>query len=543
MKRKIISKILLSILCACTLVGCGAKNDTKQMETEMVATESIKGTTDIMSEVESETVTEIMEDTTLENTDEAENEVKDLTFEDLSKREFIFSSGAGAWGELLTIEKDGSFTGGYHDSEMGSAGEGYENGTVYLASYSGQFSDLVKIDEYTYEMTLTDFTYDTIADTQEIENGFRYIYTTSLFWEFNEEGDIYRVYLPGTPLSQFSEDVLYWLGSSVIDETELTVPIIVDKKSNGSAMYSQERKTPLEEAYVWYEGCKKSYDEYADLLLKATTTAEMVECTGNMYEISDSCLNYLWDLIRDNVSEKAYQQILAEQREWIEQKETQLQSCTSEGSFASVDYNDIAATLTMERCKELLEYLEANIQDSSNAEAQKENIFDSSFLFIDDIDMLEQVELIYETVEEDEDGSLYLIRIDYDEDFIARDYYGHDRTRLGYFYVTDAIVYFVDELDVDSEMTIDTVKLQGKIIYAEQEYYETLGIIAKENDYLEFANGNCIYHYYTQDDENGYYRTVGWNKEQGLVMFRNGFGALRDSIAIYRQGADIERYE
>ena len=82
MRRKTISKLLPAILCVCTLAGCGTQNDTKQIETEMVATESIKETTDMMSEVESETVTEPTEIET--NTAESSSELETQNQQDIS---------------------------------------------------------------------------------------------------------------------------------------------------------------------------------------------------------------------------------------------------------------------------------------------------------------------------------------------------------------------------------------------------------------------------------------------------------------------------
>jgi tetratricopeptide (TPR) repeat protein len=65
----------------------------------------------------------------------ADNQSRDLTFEDLSHYAFQFCSGAGGWSTDFEIEKDGSFKGNYHDSDMGDTGENYENGNAlyYLA--------------------------------------------------------------------------------------------------------------------------------------------------------------------------------------------------------------------------------------------------------------------------------------------------------------------------------------------------------------------------------------------------------------------------
>ena len=64
--------------------------------------------------------------------------------------ELVYASGAGAWGTFLTLEADGSFTGNYHDSEMGA-----EGGPVcYICDFAGRFTDLRQVDEFTYAMTL-----------------------------------------------------------------------------------------------------------------------------------------------------------------------------------------------------------------------------------------------------------------------------------------------------------------------------------------------------------------------------------------------------
>ncbi|HIX52345.1 MAG TPA: DUF1311 domain-containing protein, partial [Candidatus Lachnoclostridium stercoripullorum] len=46
-------------------------------------------------------------------------EETEFSFDDLQDLEFIFSSGAGAWGTTLQVRWDGSFAGTYSDSNMG----------------------------------------------------------------------------------------------------------------------------------------------------------------------------------------------------------------------------------------------------------------------------------------------------------------------------------------------------------------------------------------------------------------------------------------
>ena len=381
MKRKFIS-IMFTALFAGLVAGCGEENaefspsvssvkmGDLQQESESggkAATaqgESTASEATTQGETPASTTAQGESTVTGENTGAEEstktNEpatmAEELTFAGLATRCFEFSSGAGAWAESFTIEKDGYFTGSFHDSDMGVTGEGYPDGTRYSSSYSGHFTGLVKIDDTTYEMKLKDISYREEAGTEDLADNVRYIYTESYCLSGT---DTFRIYLPGTPLYKLSEEIQIWVRGANGSENELTIPIITDEK-NGYGIYSYERPTPLEDARMTYNSYKESYDYYAKLMTEASTTMEMVEYSAKMYELGDTCLNYIWNLIRYNVEGERYDKILAEQREWIAKKEKMANDSASQyegGSFAAVDYNDVLATLTIERCEELLEYL------------------------------------------------------------------------------------------------------------------------------------------------------------------------------------------
>lgn len=337
----------LSVICVCLLAvsvaGCGSATSEEivSIEPETLIVEESQTEVEEQKKVEKQTEEEV---------------TADLTFEDLAKLRFEFSSGAGAWAENFTIEKDGYFKGLFNDSDMGSTGEGYSDGTRYSSSYTGHFTDLVKINEYTYEMKLADISYRNPAGTEEISDNIRYIYTESYCLGGT---DTFTIYLPGTPLSELSEAERIWLFLNGSSDTELSMVAIVDK-DNEYGIYSYERPSPLEDAQMTLDSYRESYEYYGKRLSEAATTEEMVEYSGTMYGLSDDCLNYIWNLVRYNVEQEEYKQILAEQREWIAQKEAKAKETSIEyegGSFAAVSYNDTLASLTMERCEELIEYL------------------------------------------------------------------------------------------------------------------------------------------------------------------------------------------
>ena len=200
---------------------------------------------------------------------ESSSEPDSLTFEALSRYTFEFSSGAGAWSTYFTIEKDGSFAGNYHDSDMGDTGVGYGNGTLYYSDFSGHFTDLTKVDDTTYEMTLSDIAYQNTVGETEIIDSVKYVYSEA---QGLTGTDTFKIYLPGTQESDLSPEVYSWVSLANDNDTELTIPIIVNE-AEGFGIYSYDRGTPAEEAEALYNTCKTAYDNF-DLQLKAASTQQ-----------------------------------------------------------------------------------------------------------------------------------------------------------------------------------------------------------------------------------------------------------------------------
>lgn len=80
--------------------------------------------------------------------------------------DFIFSSGVGAWSTSLTLNKDGSFSGSFSDSDM-TGGDGYSY-TVYCNDFTGSFTNLKKLNDHVYSMELVDLQTSQESGTQEI---------------------------------------------------------------------------------------------------------------------------------------------------------------------------------------------------------------------------------------------------------------------------------------------------------------------------------------------------------------------------------------
>ena len=137
--------------------------------------------------------------------------------------EFSFLSGAGAWRTVITLNRNGAFTGSYLDSEMGEIGEEYPKGSVYICDFSGKFENIEKIDAYSYKMTLTDVTTEKAVDEEWIEDEIRYV--ASAPHGLNDpinmlECTEFVFYLPDTPVDQVPEEFLIWWPYRYTQETD-----------------------------------------------------------------------------------------------------------------------------------------------------------------------------------------------------------------------------------------------------------------------------------------------------------------------------------
>lgn len=132
---------------------------------------------------------------------------EDVSLPDALPKEFVFASGAGAWGTMITLNPDGSFEGSYSDSDMGDSGEGYPNGSVYVCEFSGHFDDIKQVDDHTYSMTLGEVTTSKEKDEEWIEDGIRYVSSDPYGLE---DGKEFLLYTPETPIEGLSEEFLSW---------------------------------------------------------------------------------------------------------------------------------------------------------------------------------------------------------------------------------------------------------------------------------------------------------------------------------------------
>ena len=125
--------------------------------------------------------------------------------------DMLFATGAGAWGTNICLNADGTFTGIYHDSEMGMTGEDYHM-TVVESDFWGSFTEIEKIEDYAYSMKLDKLETRMPVGKETIEQWndgtrVRMLYEDAFGIAGGEE---FILYLPAAPVEELDEEFLWW---------------------------------------------------------------------------------------------------------------------------------------------------------------------------------------------------------------------------------------------------------------------------------------------------------------------------------------------
>ncbi len=280
-----------------------------------------------------------------------------FSFTQFENLEFLFASGAGAWGTVLTIEDDGSFSGQYSDSDMGSNAAEYPHGTHYECTFEGQFTEPVKVNEHTWSMQISEISYAKEVGTEEIKDKIRYIYSEPYGLEHAEN---ILIYLPGTPVDKLPEEYRSWVGYYIETEgngTELPFYGLYNEKQQ----HGFSSSNIVENLYEMLQASEEHAESVEETFLTADLNqAELNEQSLLLYQIWDSALNQIWGVLRQTLDENVMDALIIEEREWIAYKEQSVADAAAEvggGSIAPMIADQRAAALTKNRVYELMDYL------------------------------------------------------------------------------------------------------------------------------------------------------------------------------------------
>lgn len=348
-------KKFLYLLIICILLS-GCSNENVNADTDVLTNDS--------GEVNKTSETEEIAETNNEDSEEVGEALKeDFCFAELKNQNFSFLSGAGGWNTEMTIAEDGTFSGTYHDSEMGSYTEDYPNGTYYYCSFHGKFTEPVQKEEYIYSTTIESISYDHPAGTEEIKDGVRYIYSDAYGLDNPKE---ILIYLPGMTIEDLPEGYLSWVRTNwrmdyeftlnnttlpfyglynVIEEQGFSSYDIIDALKQSLA-YREKTVADLEDSIM--------NDPYL-------TQPDLNEKSQQIYEIWDLTLNEIWGILKRNLNADEMSVLTKEQLEWIAMKEAGMKEVGAEfegGSMYGMVVNQVGAELTKERVYELLKVVD-----------------------------------------------------------------------------------------------------------------------------------------------------------------------------------------
>lgn len=275
-----------------------------------------------------------------------------FTFADIEDRAFSFSSGVGAWGTDAYIKADGSFFGHFSDSDMGDSSEEYENGTVYICSFDGQFSAPVKINDYTYSTTMTTLTSKQPAGKVTIEDSMRFITATPYGFEDGEE---FYIFLPDAPVAELPQAYVDWVYA---EGDQLGYYGLYNvKMEEGFSSYISEyvyQLTRTNELELQQIEIEKKLD------VPDATQSLMNQVSGEVLKLWDDELNRIWSELERQMGKEEFEKLREEQRSWIASKEASVKEAGEEykgGSMQPLVENELAARLTKNRVYDLLSYL------------------------------------------------------------------------------------------------------------------------------------------------------------------------------------------
>lgn len=143
---------------------------------------------------------------------------QEATFKEAMKQaagNYSFGSGVGAWGTVMKVNKDGTFSGSYHDSDMGATGDGYPYGSRAESNFTGKFKSAKKNSDgtYTLQCDASAFKIDGTVGESHIEDQIKVTISEPYGMEPCNE---FTLYTDGTDLSTFSDAMKTWSNGYLI---------------------------------------------------------------------------------------------------------------------------------------------------------------------------------------------------------------------------------------------------------------------------------------------------------------------------------------
>lgn len=278
-----------------------------------------------------------------------------FSFDNFANLQFYFSSGIGGWANRMVIDADGSFSGEYFDTDMGVWEEAYPYGTKYQCDFSGQFTQPVKVNAYTYSMQISELNYEKEVGTEEIKDGKLYRYVDA-YGLANAEDIL--IYLPGAPVAELPQEFRSWIGYYKLSygiETKLPFYAL----NNEACQYGFSSFNLVDEMKDMLVFTEKTAANLENSIKNdRLTQAEYNEKSKELYDLWDTALNRIWDTLKKTQDAEKMRSLTEKQLEWIALKEETAAKEGAEyegGSIQPMIVNLKAAQMTKDRVYKLME--------------------------------------------------------------------------------------------------------------------------------------------------------------------------------------------
>lgn len=284
-----------------------------------------------------------------------------LSYADLENYNFCFTSGVGSWSTELEVNEDGTFQGNYHDTDMGDSGEEYPNGTMYVSDFSGKFTDLEAVNNYTYIAQIEYIQCEEAPGTTEISDGMRIIYSEPYGMDHAEN---ILFYTKGAPAAELSQGYLDWVRTlpGTIDENgQLAFPGIYNEVAQ-EGFFSTEKEVTEASVSGIDEELKQTAARASVLESRLGTEQDltvMTQLSNELFLVWDDQLNSMWQRIKTRLPAADMERLRDEELDWIAEKEAAVTvaGANAETSMRTLIENGKAAAVTRDRVYVLAEYL------------------------------------------------------------------------------------------------------------------------------------------------------------------------------------------
>lgn len=305
-----------------------------------------------------------------------------FSFADLSGLEFWFGSGAGAWCTIFSVNQDGTFEGEYRDSDMN---------VMDLCNFTGKFTGPVKVNDFTYSVTLEQIVFEKEPGTEE-SKGELYIYYVDAYG-FNDAEEL-LLYLPGAPVEELPEEYLKWVGRYG-DSRKTVLPFYGFYNVNGEQGYSSHRKTTLYDELAFLEQ-EETFQE-GRIGAEVTSQAGMTEIASEIYRMWDDKLNEIWARLKETLDEPDMETLAAQELEWIANKAAAMKEAGVDVAVGTLQHMleyETGAKLTKARVYELASYFLPEEAQTTAMESYRDILLGSAeFLYAPDGTYFERMDI------------------------------------------------------------------------------------------------------------------------------------------------------